>query len=287
METVHDIAAARAAIRAARAAGHRIALVPTMGNLHAGHMALVDRAREAGDFVVASVFVNPLQFGPGEDLDAYPRTLPQDQQLLTEHGTALLFAPSAQAMYPDGMSGQTRVSVPELGDILCGASRPGHFDGVTTVVSKLFNILTPDVAVFGLKDYQQFTILQKMVRDLCMDIDLIGIPTARAEDGLALSSRNGYLTAEERARAPALFRTLQDTAARLQRGETAAEALAGARSALEDAGFRPDYVELRTQHDLARPAPTDRALVLLAAAHLGKARLIDNLAFRLDEARQG
>lgn len=283
MNTVHSTAAARAAIREARNQGKRIGLVPTMGNLHAGHMSLVDRAAEVADFVVASIFVNPLQFGPNEDLDAYPRTLPEDQALLEQHGTALVFAPGAREMYPDGMEQQTRVHVPGITDILCGASRPGHFDGVTTVVTKLFNILTPDVAVFGLKDYQQFTILQKMVHDLCMDIELIGVPTARAEDGLALSSRNGYLTAEERARAPVLQQALAEAAAQIAAGAPPPSRLAAIRERLQQAGFRPDYVELRARHTLAEATDADTELVLLAAAYLGKARLIDNLTF----TRQG
>lgn len=279
METVHHIADARRTIMQARQQGRRIGLVPTMGNLHAGHMALINRAAESADFVVASIFVNPLQFGPNEDLDAYPRTLAADQKLLRSHGAQLVFAPSANDMYPHGMEQQTRVIVPDITNILCGASRPGHFDGVTTVVAKLFNILTPDVAIFGLKDYQQFTVLQKMVRDLCMHIELIGVATARAEDGLALSSRNGYLTAEERSQAPALQQTLQTAARRIATGEATTAVLHDARANLQAAGLRPDYMELRVQETLAEPTATDQDLVLLAAAHLGRARLIDNLTF--------
>lgn len=282
MQTAHTIAATRAAIARARGEGQRIALVPTMGNLHDGHLRLIDAARQHADFVAASIFVNPLQFGPNEDLDAYPRTLEADQAALARLHTDLVFAPSVAEMYPDGPDLATRVSVRGLSEILCGASRPGHFDGVATVVSKLFNIVMPDVAVFGLKDYQQFSVLRRMVRDLSMGIEMVGVATARAEDGLALSSRNGYLTAAERAQAPALYATLQATAARIIAGERDYPGLLQqAREQLSAAGLRPDYVELRRAHDLAEAAADDSPLVLLAAAYLGRARLIDNLVFPL------
>ncbi|MCC5884828.1 MAG: pantoate--beta-alanine ligase [Gammaproteobacteria bacterium] len=278
MITVSTIAEVRQHVQAARAKGQRIGFVPTMGNLHAGHLALADAARANADFVVASIFVNPLQFGPNEDLDAYPRTLEADQQGLTDHGVDLLFAPAVAEVYPDGMTLQTRVSVPGLGDILCGASRPGHFDGVATVVTKLFQIVQPDLAVFGRKDFQQLTLIRRMVRDLSMPVTILDVPTARAEDGLALSSRNHYLSADERAKAPALYRTLNQIAEQLQQG--GADLIKVRKQALtnlEDSGFRPDYVEIRHRHTLQEPLQEDRELVILAAAWMGKTRLIDNL----------
>lgn len=279
MQTVHDIAALRASLDAWRAAGLGIALVPTMGNLHAGHLALVDAARTHVDRVVATVFVNPLQFGPGEDLDSYPRTLMADARHLTAAGCHLLFAPSEAVMYPRGRDGHTAVDVPGLSAVLCGASRPDHFRGVTTVVAKLFGLVRPDLAVFGQKDYQQLMLIRRMAADLSMDVDIIGVPTVREPDGLAMSSRNGYLSPAERARAPALFRTLRDLAAAVAAGAPPARAEHDATQALSVAGFEPDYVSVRRRTDLASPAPEDRALVVLAAAYLGRARLIDNLEF--------
>jgi len=220
MNTVKTLRELRAAVTHARSAGKRIGFVPTMGNLHSGHAALVAKAAQQADFVVASIFVNPLQFGAGEDLDKYPRTLAADQEKLLQAGCNLLFAPSVEEMYPSGMTGQTRVSVPQLSEGLCGASRPGHFEGVATVVNKLFNMVQPDMAVFGQKDYQQLAVIRAMVHDLNMPIQIIGEPTVRAEDGLALSSRNGYLTAEQRAVAPTLYRSLSQIAAAIK-GATA------------------------------------------------------------------
>lgn len=278
MQILNEIAAVRAAIGAARRVGERIAFVPTMGNLHAGHLHLVDRARATADRVLASVFVNPLQFGPNEDLDAYPRTLEADAAALEAHGTDWLFAPSVAEMYPDGTALQTRVSVPDLGDILCGASRPGHFEGVATVVTKLLAIAAPDVAVFGRKDYQQLTLIRRLVRDLSLPVEIVGVPTVRAEDGLALSSRNGYLSARERARAPALYACLGRIAEALQARSGEPDTLeADARAALEAAGLRPDYVAIRRQRDLQPPTAGDTELVVLGAAWLGRTRLIDNL----------
>lgn len=279
MDTVHGIAAVRERVRAERAAGKRIGFVPTMGNLHAGHLALVDAAGAESDFLVASIFVNPLQFGPNEDLDAYPRTLAADQTALSEHGVGLLFAPTVAEMYPDGMALQTLVRVPGLGDILCGASRPGHFDGVATVVTKLFQIVQPDLAAFGRKDFQQLTLIRRMVRDLSMPIRIIDVPTARAADGLALSSRNHYLSADERTRAPALHRSLQDAVRRIEAGEADFDAVRQeALTRLEEAGFRPDYFEIRDRNTLDVPRADTCELVLLAAAFMGRTRLIDNLS---------
>lgn len=278
MKTVTSVRELRAAVAEARAAGKRVGLVPTMGNLHSGHAALVRRATQLADFIIASIFVNPLQFGAGEDLDKYPRTLAADQEKLFEAGCNLLFAPGVDEMYPHGMQEQTRVSVPGVSEGLCGGSRPGHFDGVATVVCKLFNMAQPDLAVFGEKDYQQLAVIRSMVRDLNMPIEIFGEPTVRAEDGLALSSRNGYLNAEQRAQAPVLYATLQDIAAGLRRREDCSTLLSQARDRLESAGLRPDYLEVREATSLRPAAADDRHCVILAAAYLGTTRLIDNLA---------
>ena len=273
--TVRDL---RAAVAEARAAGKRIVLVPTMGNLHNGHASLVRKAALLGDFVIASIFVNPLQFGKGEDLDSYPRTLSADQDTLFEAGCDLLFAPSVEEMYPLGMEQQTIVRVSGVSEGLCGASRPGHFDGVSTVVCKLFNMAQPDMAVFGQKDYQQLAVIRHMVRDLNLPIEVFGEPTVRATDGLALSSRNGYLSSDERAQAPALYRTLQATAEALKQPNADIQTLiSAARDALSAAGLRPDYVEIREALSLAPATAQDTQLVILAAAFLGSTRLIDNL----------
>ncbi len=278
METLHTLEALRAFTAAWRRAGDRIALVPTMGNLHEGHLGLVRHARGLADAVVASVFVNPMQFGPGEDFESYPRTLEADRERLQAEGTDALFAPGADELYPRGTEGHTRVHVPGLSEVLCGASRPGHFDGVATVVAKLLGAAEPDVAVFGEKDFQQLQVVRRMVADLCMNVAIEGAPTARAPDGLALSSRNAYLDAEERERAPALHRTLEAVRERLEAGERDFAALErDAAAALERHGFRPDYVAVRRRSDLAVPAAGDDDLVVLAAAHLGRARLIDNV----------
>ncbi|UVL60935.1 pantoate--beta-alanine ligase [Pseudomonas sp. B21-032] len=284
MNTVKTVLELRAAVARARSEGKRIGFVPTMGNLHSGHAALVTKAAQRVDFVVASIFVNPLQFGPSEDLDKYPRTLAADQEKLLQAGCHLLFAPTVEEMYPDGMAGQTRVSVPQLSDGLCGASRPGHFEGVATVVSKLFNMVQPDLAVFGQKDFQQLAVIRALVRDLNMPIQIIGEPTVRAEDGLALSSRNGYLSDEQRATAPALYRLLSQMAAAIEQGERDYPALiANGQQQLAAAGFRPDYLEVRQALSLRPATPEDRDLVILVAAFLGATRLIDNLHLNLDD----
>lgn len=283
MITVHTLHELREAVVTARRDGQRIGFVPTMGNLHDGHIALIERARTVSDFVVASIFVNPLQFGAGEDLDSYPRTLAADQQRLEAAGCTLLFAPNVSEMYPDGMPGQTLVSVPGVSAGLCGDSRPGHFEGVATVVTKLFNMVQPDVAVFGQKDFQQLAVIRKMVRDLNMPIEIIGQPTVRAEDGLALSSRNGYLSAEQRALAPALYQILQQLADALHDGEQNYPALTAEGSRLlELSGFEPDYLEIRHPLTLQPATRADRQLVIVAAARLGTTRLIDNLLVDLD-----
>ncbi|MGP9764497.1 pantoate--beta-alanine ligase [Halomonas sp. AOP13-D3-9] len=280
MRTLRDIDQLRSTLRDYRQRGQRIALVPTMGNLHAGHLALVACARQHADIVVASLFVNPMQFGPGEDLDGYPRTFNADQAQLIEAGCDVLFAPAASSLYPNGLDAQTRVHVPVVGEGLCGGSRPGHFDGVSTVISMLFNLVQPDIACFGEKDYQQLAVIRKLVRDLHMPIEIIGVPIVRAEDGLALSSRNGYLSREERAIAPVLYRTLCTLRDALEHGDAIDKVLHQGKTALYDAGFTPDYLELRDA-SLAPVSPATRQAVLLAAAKLGPARLIDNLTVQL------
>ena len=283
MITVKTVRELRAAVARARSEGKRIGFVPTMGNLHAGHAALVTKAAQRAEFVVASIFVNPLQFGAGEDLDTYPRTLAADQERLLAAGCNLLFAPGVEEMYPDGMAGQTLVCVPGVSEGLCGASRPGHFDGVATVVTKLFHMVQPDLAVFGEKDFQQLAVIRKLVRDLNLPVEIIGQPTVRAEDGLALSSRNGYLSAAERAIAPGLYQILQQLADALHDGEQNHAALAaeGCRL-LELAGFVPDYLEIRHPLTLQPATRADRQLVIVVAARLGTTRLIDNLLVDLD-----
>ncbi|MDN6856001.1 pantoate--beta-alanine ligase [Pseudomonas sp. CAN2814] len=283
MNTVKTVRELRAAVARARSEGKRIALVPTMGNLHAGHAALVTKASQRADFVVASIFVNPLQFGPSEDLDKYPRTLAADQEKLLGAGCHLLFAPTVEEMYPDGMEGQTKLHVTGVSEGLCGGSRPGHFDGVATVVCKLFNMVQPDMALFGEKDFQQLAVIRKLVRDLNLPIQIFGEATVRAEDGLALSSRNGYLNDEQRAIAPVLQRTLKQLAERIRQGERDFPALlAEGRQQIELAGLRIDYLEAREPVGLRTATEQDHQLVILVAAFLGTTRLIDNLAFSID-----
>ena len=277
MQTVHTIAELRAQVMAWKRAGEQVAFVPTMGNLHRGHIHLVERARELAPRTVASIFVNPMQFGPSEDFSAYPRTLDADSRQLETAGLDLLFAPGVTEVYPRPLEQMTQVTVPELPAVLCGASRPTHFSGVTTVVSKLFNMVQPDIAVFGEKDWQQLVIIRRMATDLDMPVAIVGVPTVREPDGLALSSRNGYLSAEERAIAPTLYATLRATAERLRAGERDFAALeAEAKAQLASAGFRPDYFEIRRPDDLQRPNLEDAELRIFAAAWLGRARLIDN-----------
>ncbi len=282
MNTVKTVLELRAAVARARGEGKRIAFVPTMGNLHEGHVALVEKAGQRADFVVASIFVNPLQFGPNEDLAKYPRTLVADQEKLVAAGCQLLFHPDVEEMYPHGQEGQTRVSVPGVSEGLCGGSRPGHFEGVATVVTKLFNMVQPDLAVFGEKDFQQLAVIRTLVRDLNMPIQIIGEPTVRAEDGLALSSRNGYLSAEQRAAAPALYRTLQQLASAIRDGNRDfTQLIEAGQASLVSAGFRPDYLEIREASSLRPAEANDTQLVILGAAFMGTTRLIDNLAFQL------
>lgn len=265
------------ALAAWRQQDQSIALVPTMGNLHAGHLALIQHARRVAERVVVSVFVNPLQFDRAEDLAAYPRTLDADRVLLEAHQVDVLFAPSAPVIYPRPLHEISTVIVPTLSEILEGEHRKGHFAGVATVVCKLFNLVRPQCAVFGEKDFQQLLLIQRMVEDLNIPVNIIAHPTLRESDGLAMSSRNSYLTPQQRAQAPALYRTLQQLrTALLSSAEPIALHEARALQDLQAAGFLPEYLTVRRRHDLALPTPADRQRVILASAWLGKARLIDN-----------
>ena len=267
----------RQQIRRWRQEGKRIALVPTMGNLHDGHMTLVDEARARADVVVVSIFVNPMQFDRPDDLARYPRTLQEDSEKLTRRGVDLVFAPAPAAVYPQGLEQQTYVDVPGISSILEGASRPGHFRGVSTIVSKLFNLVQPDLACFGEKDYQQLALIRKMVADMGYDIDIVGVPTVRAKDGLALSSRNGYLTAEERKIAPQLSKIMNALAQQLANGERHLETLLEQTAEqLRAAGFTPDELFIRDADSLQPLTVDSQRAVVLMAAWLGKARLIDN-----------
>jgi pantoate--beta-alanine ligase len=280
MRTVGDLRALRACIRAWKQEGQRVGFVPTMGNLHAGHFSLVELARRQADRVVTSIFVNPTQFGPGEDFTRYPRTLAEDSVGLVEHNCDLLFAPSVEVMYPFGPEQAVRIHVPEVGDTLEGAHRPGHFDGVATVVAKLFAMVEPDVAVFGQKDWQQLLVVRRLARDLAFPLEIVAAPIARADDGLALSSRNRYLDTHQRTRAHELHATLEWMHESFIDGHARAAIEGAAMRRLERAGFQPDYVVVRRADDLAVPAQDERSgLMALVAARLGDTRLIDNLAF--------
>ena len=278
MITAERISALREVVRQWRAKGARIGFVPTMGSLHAGHMSLLAAARFRADKVIASVFVNPLQFGPNEDFERYPRSPVEDSALLAEAGCDLLFLPAVEEIYPGGRQSATRISVQPLSGILEGAHRPGHFDGVATVVAKLFGIVQPDVAVFGEKDYQQLAIIRRMTSDLDIPVEIVGAPTVRSPDGLAMSSRNRYLSAEERAIAPRIHATLKGAAARIDQGDRDYPSLmAWGAAQLRAATLQPDYFEIRDALTLLEPTASTGEVVILVAARLGKARLIDNL----------
>jgi pantoate--beta-alanine ligase len=281
MDIVTKIVAVREHVRRWRSEGQRVAFVPTMGNLHAGHVSLIEAARRYGDRFVASIFVNPMQFGPNEDFAHYPRTPTQDERMLAEAGCNLMFMPDVAEIYPGGSERATRVDVPSLSRILDGECRPGHFEGVSTIVSSLFHIVEPDVAIFGEKDFQQLTVIRRMVADLCMPVEIVGAPTVRDADGLAMSSRNQYLTAPERSTAPRIYATLQAAARRLGAGDVdfASIERSGV-DALAKAGMKPDYFAVRVAADLSAPTPDTQHLVVLTAARLGKARLIDNIQVR-------
>jgi pantoate--beta-alanine ligase len=254
-----------------------------MGNLHEGHLDLVRKARQLCDIVVVSIFVNPLQFGPSEDLDNYPRTLAADKEKLFSEGVQVLYAPAVEEIYPEGMECQTQVRVPDLSETLCGSSRPGHFDGVSTVVNKLFNIVQPHVAVFGEKDFQQLSIIRKMVKDLCLPVQIVGVATARDEDGLAKSSRNGYLSADQRHIAPLMHQTLNSCREAIACGfDNFLQLESHARMKLLRAGFEPDYFAVRDARTLRAVTPDTEEIAILAAARLGSTRLIDNVRLSLN-----
>ena len=280
MQTVRDLNDLRAAIAAFRADGARVALVPTMGALHAGHIALVEAAKRPGTKVVASIFVNPKQFGPNEDLARYPRREAADSRMLVEAGCDLLWLPPVEAMYPDGFA--TSIGITGVTEGLDGAARPGHFDGVATVVAKLFNQVGPDAAYFGEKDFHQLQVIRRLVTDLNFPIEVVGVPTQRDDDGLALSSRNIYLDEDERAKAVALPRALGVAAREIARGTSPVDVLAEAQASLVAAGFVVDYVALVDAETLTEAPAADRPRRLLAAARMGQTRLIDNIAIPLD-----
>jgi pantoate--beta-alanine ligase len=283
MRTYAGASPLQATLRDCRQQGQRIAFVPTMGNLHEGHLELVRRARSLADVVVVSIFVNPLQFGPGEDLDRYPRTLAADKEKLFSEGVQLLYVPEVAEIYPEGMSIHTQVQVPDLSETLCGSSRPGHFNGVTTVVNKLLNIVQPDVAVFGEKDFQQLSIIRKMVKDLRMPIQIEGVATARDTDGLAKSSRNGFLNAEQRRIAPLIHDTLLTCRDAIACGfDNFLQLESHARMQLLQAGFEPDYFAIRDARTLRAVTEQTEEIAILAAARLGSTRLIDNVRLALN-----
>ena len=272
----------RQQIRRLRMEGKRVALVPTMGNLHDGHMKLVDEAKARADVVVVSIFVNPMQFDRPEDLARYPRTLQEDCEKLNKRKVDLVFAPSVKEIYPNGTETHTYVDVPGLSTMLEGASRPGHFRGVSTIVSKLFNLVQPDIACFGEKDFQQLALIRKMVADMGFDIEIVGVPIMRAKDGLALSSRNGYLTAEQRKIAPGLYKVLSSIADKLQAGERDLdEIITIAGQELNEKGFRADDIQIRDADTLLELTENSKRAVILVAAWLGQARLIDNQSVTL------
>lgn len=278
MQVVQRTADLRSRIAQWRRAGERVAFVPTMGNLHAGHGSLVTAARERADRVVVSIFVNPLQFGPNEDFAAYPRTPDEDRALLQSLNVDMLFAPEVNDIYPRGKEATARVHVPELENILCGAFRPNHFMGVATVVMKLLNLVQPDIALFGEKDFQQLMIIQRAAVDLCMPIEILGVATSRESDGLARSSRNRYLTAEQRALAPRIFAALEAARMAVESGSRDFEELeAVGMQSLQAAGFKPDYFSIRDAATLGMPSAGIEDLVILTAARIGRARLIDNV----------
>ena len=284
MLTITDTLSLRERVAEWRLYGERIAFVPTMGNLHAGHLDLIERAKCVAPKVVVSIFVNPMQFDRADDLAAYPRTLEEDRFKLDEIATDLLFIPDVSQVYPLGVEHSTRVEVPGVSDILCGASRPGHFRGVATVVSKLFNMVQPDIALFGEKDFQQLMLIRRLVTDLSLPIEISAVPTRREADGLAMSSRNNYLDAKERQQAPRLYQILTNMAKTIQSGERDYRELEQqAVHQLDACGMKPDYVSICRQSDLNAAEFGDDELVILAASWLGKARLIDNILVCLKE----
>ena len=283
MKLVHSISEVQECVGVYKTQGQKIAFVPTMGNLHGGHLTLVRKAKALADIVVVSIYVNPLQFGPNEDYDSYPRTLEQDCSLLEKEGVELVYTARTQEIYPEGSDRHTHVSVDILDGMHCGKSRPGFFRGIATVVTKLLNIVRPDIAIFGEKDFQQLAIIRKMVSDLCMPVEIIGAPIAREESGLAKSSRNGYLTEEERETiAPSIFNILKHAKRTIQEGEKDYDLIRrNAFAMLAEAGIKPDYFNICNPVSLLPAGSDDQELVILAAGYLGKARLIDNMHFSL------
>ncbi|KTF15767.1 pantoate--beta-alanine ligase [Pseudoalteromonas sp. H105] len=278
MQSITEIKSLRSQIKAWRQVGLSVALVPTMGNLHQGHFSLVEKAKTMADKVVVSIFVNPMQFGANEDLDSYPRTLNADKQGLAELGTDIVFTPSVETIYPNGLGAQSYVDVPDISMGYCGGSRPGHFKGVATVVTKLFNLVQPDFACFGEKDFQQLQVIKTMVRDLSIPVEVVGVATTREVSGLAMSSRNGYLSDQQKAVAANLFKTLTECATQLRAGQNDFLALCKqAKQTLNEAGLIADYFEIAQRDTLKSATVEDDRLVILAAAYLGNVRLIDNL----------
>lgn len=282
MQTQKKIKDLRQILRTARAQGKSIALVPTMGNLHEGHLQLLRQARDRYDFIVCSIFVNPLQFGASEDLDAYPRTLEADRESLRSENCDCLFLPSVEEIYGEGLQQQTSIQVPGLTENFCGSSRPGHFEGVATVVTKLFNIVQPDAAFFGLKDYQQFLVIRKLTQDLALEIAIHGIETHRETSGLAMSSRNTYLSKEQREQAASLYRSLRSCAQKIQQGDTEFQKLEkAAKKELEQASLKPDYLQIVDANTLQAASADTQHFAILGAVFVGKSRLIDNIRFDL------
>ncbi len=280
MQIIKSISSLRETVRHWRVSGETIAFVPTMGNLHDGHLCLVNNAKKSADRVVVSIFVNPTQFSPGEDFGAYPRTPENDTAKLEMAGVDGLFMPSVEAVYPEGSS--TFVEVPGISDVLCGKFRPGHFRGVATVVCKLFNMVQPDVALFGEKDWQQLTVIRRMTEDLNMPVQIIGVPTVREPSGLAMSSRNAYMSAEETRQAAIIYQSLLSAESALQAGNRDYTAIEQTQTEkLSGEGFRVDYFAIRRANDLSEPASDERNFVILVAAKLGRARLIDNIRLSL------
>jgi pantoate--beta-alanine ligase len=284
MQVIDQILALRELRRSWQIQGKVIAFVPTMGNLHHGHLKLVKEAKKSADIVVVSIFINPLQFGPDEDLDAYPRTLEHDMAALESLGVDVLFKPKAEDIYPSGLEQQTFVEVPGLSYMICGASRPGHFRGVATIVCKLFNMVQPNHVYFGEKDFQQLQVIKAMVADLSMNLQIHGVATVREADGLAMSSRNNYLSTVERELAPTLYKSLRELADHIKLGRRDfSRLILEYKNQLNSVGFKTDYIEIRESRTLLQPGHEDTELVVLAAAFLGKTRLIDNIQIELKE----
>ncbi|WP_334065456.1 pantoate--beta-alanine ligase [Alteromonas genovensis] len=282
MKVISDIASLREVVSDCKRTGRSVGFVPTMGNLHDGHLQLVKRAKSHNDVVIVSIFVNPMQFGENEDLDAYPRTIEEDKAKLIANGVDAVFLPSVGDMYPCGLKAQTYVEVPGISDVLCGASRPGHFRGVATVVSKLFNMVQPDDAFFGEKDFQQLQVIRAMVRDLSMSVNVHGVATQREASGLAMSSRNGYLSQEQKATASFIYQEMTRAKALIQQGNTQFSDIANSIvSNLEAKGFKNDYVSIVNADTLQRPVAGDKHLVIVVALFMGTTRLIDNLQVAL------